>query len=95
MSAPARRCTCGACTAKTLHATLRHIENGRPAIAAEVLKSLLNDLPLRCGAGVDPRVRQLQEQLIEAQGWAMAYKAQERARIALGAACPCLARKSA
>ena len=94
MTAP-RRCACSACSAKTVNAALKHIERGRPEIAAEVLKSLLKDLPSRCSAGADPRVRQLEEELIEYKGWTHAYQSQERARIALGKACPCLARKSA
>jgi hypothetical protein len=83
VTAPAPRCACPTCVARSL--------------AAKILEILAMDLPWGSGscmveAGTDPYVRlaNLEQELIEARGWANAYRAQERARLALGQACPCL-----
>jgi hypothetical protein len=86
------RCACPPCVSRSVARARSRLCAGQPDVAIAILNVILQDLPPgRCVGNSDPRTRivQLEAQLIEAKGWAMAYRAQEQSRIALGDKCPC------
>jgi hypothetical protein len=94
---PPARCICPTCVARSLNRAAMHLRKGRPDFAEKIIQTLLRDLPPSTGAcmveaGTDPYIQlaELDRQLIEYKGWAHAYQVQERARLPLGDACPCL-----
>ena len=91
------RCSCPVCLARSIARARCRPRRGQIELADRILEMLLLDLPPQWGhclaEGGDPlgRIAPLEQQLFQYRGWTRAYQAQERARVEMGARCPCLA----